>query len=344
MSTRWVKALSLMLVLMVGGASRADVQVKGAGATFPQALYTKWFADYGKKHADVKFDYQGIGSGRGIKFISEKQVDFGASDIPMTDDQLNDAPGIAHVPMVMGAVAVVYHLTGIKDLHLSSDVLAKIFLGKIDKWNDPAIAALNPKIKLPELTITIVHRSDDSGTTAVFTEYLSKVAPEWRAGPGSGVSVTWPASSIEAKGNDGIAEVISQSEASVSYVDLSVAHKKDLTTALLQNRSGEWIAPSLKSVSAAAEGFALPGDFRSSITNSAAKGAYPITSFTYILVYKDTPDAAKGKALINFLWWTMHEGQKTASGLDYAPLPSSVVKLNELQLKSLTAAGAPVLK
>jgi phosphate transport system substrate-binding protein len=312
--------------------------INGAGATFPFPLYSKWFSEYNKLHYDLQFNYQSIGSGGGVKQITERTVDFGASDAPMNEQELAKAPGILHIPTVVGAVAIVGN--GIPDgLKMSPEVLAEIFLGKITKWNDAKIAALNPGVKLPDLPIAVVHRSDGSGTTAVFTDYLSKVSPDWKTQVGAGKSVKWPVG-LGGKGNEGVTGLIKATPGAIAYVELAYARQNKLPTVALKNADGAFVKPSVESTSEAAAGVELPADYRVSITNAKGKGAYPISAFTYLLVYKDQQDAEKGKALLQFLWWAIHDGQKLAAPLDYAPLPKAVVGKVEATIKSITVNGA----
>ncbi len=312
--------------------------INGAGATFPFPLYSKWFNEYNKLHGDLQFNYQSIGSGGGVKQITERTVDFGASDAPMSEQELAKAPGILHIPTVLGADAIVGN--GIPDgLKLTPEVLADIFLGKITKWSDGRIAQLNPGVKLPDLPIAVVHRSDGSGTTAVFTDYLAKVSPEWKAKVGAGKSVKWPAG-LGGKGNEGVTGLVKATPGAIAYVELAYARQNKLPTMALKNADGEFVKPTVESTSEAAAGVELPPDYRVSITNARGKGAYPIAAFTYLLVYKDQPDAAKGKAVQQFLWWAIHDGQKLAAPLDYAPLPKAVVARLETTIKAMTVRGA----
>src|SRR5712672_1031795 len=280
----------LGLALAMAGAAFAEkVLINGAGATFPFPIYSKWFSEYNKLHPDVRINYQSIGSGGGIKQISERTVDFGATDAPMSDAELRKAPGLLHIPTVMGAVVVVYNLPGTASLRLSSETLAGIFLGRIDKWNHAAIAQDNPGLKLPDSAIAVVHRSDGSGTTAVFTDYLAKVSPEWKSGPGAGKSVNWP-TGLGGKGNEGVTGIVKQTEGGIGYVELAYANQNKLPVAELKNREGAWVKPTLEAVSAAAAKAVMPDDYRVSITDQPGKDAWPISTFTYLLVYKDMPD------------------------------------------------------
>jgi phosphate transport system substrate-binding protein len=341
---RRTAVLSLFFTVGLAGAvSAADaLLINGAGATFPFPLYSKLFSDYNKLHPELKFNYQSIGSGGGIKQITERVVDFGASDAPLTDEQLTKAPGLVHIPTVLGAVVVTYNLPGAGPVRLTPDALAAIYLGKIQKWNDPALAAANPGAKLPDTAIAVVHRSDGSGTSAIFTDYLSKVSPEWKDKVGHATSVKWPVG-LGGKGNEGVTGLVKQTPGAIGYVELAYAKQNKLPTAALKNHEGNFVEPTIASTSAAAAGVELPADFRVSITDARGKDAYPIASFTYILVYKDQKDAQKGEALVKFLWWGIHEGQKAAPALDYAPLPAPVVKKVEAALKTLTVDGKSVL-
>ncbi len=334
----WIAAA----LLAVAGVARADaLLINGAGATFPFPLYSKWFSEYNKLHPDLRFNYQSIGSGGGVKQITEKTVDFGASDAPMTDAELQKAPGVVHIPTVLGAVAVVYNgaPAGVK---LTPETLADIFLGKISRWNDPKLQAIPGQPKLPDVAITVCHRSDGSGTTAVFTDYLAKVSPAWKTTVGAAKAVKWPVG-LGGKGNEGVTGSVKSTPGSIGYVELAYANQNKLTMASLKNAAGEFLTPSIESTSAAAAGVAMPADFRVSITNAPGKGAYPIASFTYILIYKEQTDAQKGKAIGQFLWWAIHDGQKLAAPLDYAPLPKPVVQKVEQALRGITVAGKSVI-
>jgi len=299
-------------------------------------------SEYGKIHGNVKIDYQSIGSGGGIKQLKEQTVDFGASDAPMTDADLKSAPGeIVHVPTVLGAVVITYNLGGINQpLRFSPEALSDIFLGKIKKWNDPKIAADNPGVTLPTSDITVIHRSDSSGTSAVFTDYLSKVSAEWKEKVGAGVSPSWP-TGIGGKGNEGVTGQVKNTPNTIGYIELVYAVKNNLPVAHIKNASGNFIEPSIDAVTAAAAASAasMPDDLRVSITNAAGPQAYPISSYTYILVYKDQKDAAKGKALVDFLWWGIHDGENFGKELHYAPLPPDVVKKAETKINSVTSNG-----
>jgi len=334
-----IAALALVALPALGAKS---LLINGAGATFPFPLYSKWFSTYNRMHPEVRINYQSIGSGGGIKQITERTVDFGASDAPMSDEEMAKAPGIQHIPTVMGAVVLVYNVPGLQDLRLAPGTLARIFLGKITKWNDPAIAKDNPGTKLPDLAIAVAHRSDGSGTTYSFTDYLTKVSPEWKSGPGTGKSVNWPAG-LGGKGNEGVTGLVKQTEGGIGYVELAYANQNKLPVAELQNHDGNWVKPTLEAVSAAAAKAAIPDDYRISITDQPGKEAWPISTFTYLLVYKDMPDGPKGEALLQFLWWAQHDGQKLAPALEYAPLPGPVVTKVENTLRKITVQGKAVL-
>lgn len=328
-----------------GPGAGGAVSLHGAGATFPNPLYQKWLSEYEKLHPTIRIDYQSIGSGGGIKQLKEQTVDFGASDSPMKDEDLKAAPGeILHIPTVLGAVVITYNLTAVNQpLRFSPEVLADIFLGKIIRWNDSRIAADNPGVTLPANDITVVHRSDGSGTSAVFTDYLSKVSAEWKDKVGSGTSPSWPIG-IGGKGNEGVTGQVKNTPNTVGYVELAYAAQNKLPVALIKNVSGNFIEPSIDSVTAAAAGSAAntPDDLRVSITNATGAQAYPISSYTYILVYKEQKDATKGKALVDFLWWGIHDGEAFAKDLQYAPLPADIVTRAEGKIKSITAGGTPL--
>ncbi len=326
------------------GPAKADVvELHGAGATFPYPLYSKWFFEYGKAHPDVRINYQSIGSGGGIRQILERTVDFGASDAPMTAEELAKAPGkLLHVPMTLGAVVVTYNVPGVEQLQLSPALVSSLFLGEIKRWNDPRLGRANPGQKLPDLAVTPAYRSDGSGTTAVFTDYLAKVSAAWKDKVGAGKSVKFPAG-MGAKGNEGVTGVAKTTPGTIAYVELAYAQQNHLPLVTLQNAAGKWVAPALESISAAAAGVQMPDDFRVSITDAKGEAAYPISAFTYLLVYQDQPDAQKGKALFDFLRWAVHEGQALGGPLHYAALPAEVVTRVDAQLKTLMVAGKPAL-
>ncbi len=331
----------LLAALLVVGAARADtLLVNGAGATFPFPLYSKWFSEYNRLHPDIRFNYQSIGSGGGIQQFTNGTVDFGASDAPMNEEQIAKAPDVVHVPTVMGAVVVTYHAP-VKSLTLTPEALADVFLGKITKWNDPILVKLNPGEKLPDAAIAVAHRSDGSGTSYGFTDYLSKVSPEWAAKVGKGTSVKWPVG-LGGKGNEGVTGLVKQTPGSIGYVELAYANQNKLPVAALRNKDGHLVTPTLEATSAAAAGIDMPADYRVSITDAGGKASWPIASFTYLLVHRNATDPAKGEALVRFLWWATHDGQKMAAPLDYAPLPPKVVHMLEQTIQSLTVQGKHV--
>ena len=326
-----IAALALATLGFAGSAS-AETLVNGAGATFPYPLYSKWFAEYAKIDPSVKFNYQSIGSGGGIKQITAQTVDFGASDKFLSDAELKAAPGkLLHIPTVMGAVVVTYNLPGVpKGLKLNSEDVANIFLGKITKWNDKRIADDNPGVNLPDKPIIVVHRSDGSGTTSIFTDYLSGVNADWKSKVGTGASVKWPIG-LGGKGNEGVAGQIKTTQYSIGYVELAYAFENKLPYATLKNKSGSWVEPSIQTTSAAAAAAIkhMPADYRISLVNQPGKEAYPIVGFTWLLVYEQPKDKIKAKKIKEFLKWSMHKGQKMAAPMLYAPLPESVVKMVE---------------
>jgi len=349
-SLRIVTSLAVFVALLLSvacspkgsGTNSGPIQLSGTGATFPNPLYQKWVSEYGKLHSNIKIDYQSQGSGAGIKQIKEQTVDFGASDAPMKDEDLKSAPGeLLHIPTVLGAVVITYNLAAVtQQLQFSPEVIADIYLGKIKKWNDPKIAADNSGAKLPASDITVVHRSEGSGTSAVFTDYLSKISPEWKEKVGAGPSPSWPVG-IGGKGNEGVTGQVKNTPNTIGYVELAYAVQNKLPVALVKNSSGSFVEPSIDSVTAAAAADAgnTPDDLRVSITNAPGANVYPISSYTYILIYKNQKDATKGKALVDFLWWGIHDGQSFAKPLLYATLPADIVKRAEAKLDSITAAG-----
>jgi len=291
-------------------------------------MYQKWFSEYHKAHPDIQFNYQSIGSGGGIRQVLAQTVDFGASDGPMTDEQLSQAKTkILHIPTVMGAVVPAYNVPGVSgELKFTPEVLAGIFLGKITTWNDPAIAKANPGVSLPNQSIIVVHRSDGSGTTYIFTDYLSKVSSEWQNGPGKGTSVKWPVG-LGGKGNEGVAGMIRQMQGGIGYIELIYAVQNKIDYGSVKNAGGAFVKASLDSVTAAAASAkSMPADFRVSITNAPGKDAYPISSFTWLLIPEKSKEAAKGKILADFLTWMVDDGQKMTAELTYAPLPGSVAE------------------
>jgi phosphate transport system substrate-binding protein len=333
-------ALAALLALAASTASAAPVLITGAGATFPFPLYSKWFSDYNKLHPDARFNYQSIGSGGGIQQFTAGTVDFGASDAPMSAEEQAKAPDVVHIPTVLVAVVITYNAP-VQGLRLTPDVLADIFLGKITKWNDPRVATLNPGTKLPDAPFAVVRRSDGSGTTYVFTDYLSKISPEWKEKAGTGKSVSWPVG-LGGKGNEGVTGLVKQTPGAIGYVELAYANQNKLSTAILRNKDGNFVAPSIAATSAAAAGVAIPADYKVSVTNASGKDAWPIASFTYLLVHQDAKDKVKGEELVKFLWWAIHDGQATAAPLEYAPLPGPVVKMLEKTIQDLKVQGKPV--
>jgi phosphate transport system substrate-binding protein len=318
------KIFSLLLLARIVTTASAQMMINGAGATFPYPIYSKWFDEYAKVDPSVRFNYQSIGSGGGQKQILAQTVDFGASDGPMSDDNLAKAPGkLFHIPTVAGADVVAYNLPGNPALKFDADTIAGIFLGQIKKWNDPKIAALNPGVTLPDQEIVVVHRSDGSGTTYIWTDYLSKISPEWKTKVGTNTSVNWP-TGIGGKGNEGVAGQIKQTPGALGYVELIYAVQNKMPYADVKNAAGEFVKPTLESVTAALATADIPDDFRFSMTNAPGKGAYPIAGATWLLVYEQQKDATKGKKLVEFLKWAAKDGEKMAKDLQYAPLPESL--------------------
>jgi phosphate transport system substrate-binding protein len=320
------------------------ITLNGAGATFPYPLYSKWMAEYNKEFPNIRINYQSIGSGGGIRQIIAGTVDFGASDAPMKADESKQAPGkLLHIPATIGSVVVSYNLPEVSQtLKLSSGVVADIYLGTIKKWNDPKISADNPDAKLPGKDISVVYRTDGSGTTNVFTDYLSAVSPAWKEKVGAGKSVKWPVG-LGAKGNEGVAGQVKTTPYTVGYIERAYATQNKLPMAEIKNKAGKFVSPSPASMSAAAEGVEMPAELYVSLVDSAAENAYPISGYTYLLVYADAKDPAKGEAIAKFLWWALHDGQKFAESLDYAPLPAKVVTQVEARLKELSAGGKKLL-
>ena len=318
-----------------GGTSGGGGPINGAGATFPYPLYSKWFAEYGKSHPDVRINDPSIGSGGGIRQLTSQTVFFGATDGPMTDEQLKGAPGpILHLPTVLGAVVPIYNVPDLAgDLTFSGPLLADIVLGKVEKWNDAAIARENPGVKLPAGDIVLVHRSDGSGTTYIFVDYLSKASPEFKQKVGVSTSVSWPAG-VGAKGNEGVAGQVKQTPGSIGYVELIYALQNDIPFGAVRNKAGTAVKASLESVTAAAAASAasMPADFRVSITDADGKDAYPIASYTWLLLYENPSDKDKGRKMADFMRWALADGQGYAKELGYAPLPEAVVAL---ELKAL---------
>jgi len=321
---KWVYGIVGGVALLSGQPGYAQMLINGAGATFPYPLYSKWFDEYTKVDPSVRFNYQSIGSGGGQKQILAQTVDFGASDATMTDENLAKAPGkLLHLPTVAGAVVVTYNIPELPGLKLDGTTIADIFLGKITKWNDPRIAALNPGAKLPAMDLVVVHRSDPSGTSYIFTDYLSSVSKEWEKNVGRNVSVKWPVG-LGNKGNEGVAGQIKQLPGTIGYVELAYAHQNKLPVTELKNATGVFVKPSVESVTEALATANVPDDFRFSMVNAPGEKAYPIAGATWLLVYQQQKDAAKGKKLVEFLNWALTKGEAMAAPLDYAPLPEKV--------------------
>jgi phosphate transport system substrate-binding protein len=331
--------VALVSVAMIGwmaAGAIAALSLTGAGATFPYPIYSKWFDAYHKLHPDLEINYQSIGSGGGIRQVTAGTVDFGASDGPMSAEQMaafkqKRGTDILHFPTVLGAAVPAYNVPGVKGtLRFTPEALAGIFLGTITKWNDPAIAEANPHIKLPSLQIVVAHRADGSGTTYVWTDYLSKVSPQWQQTVGKGTAVKWPApSSLGAKGNEGVSGLIQQTPGSIGYIELIYALQNHIPYGMVRNAAGKYIKADLHSVSEAAAGVTMPDDFRVSITNSPSPDAYPISSFTWLLIPAKIGDPAKKQAIVGFLHWMLSDGQGMTEALSYAPLPKSVVEKEE---------------
>jgi len=347
MRKRALPAVLLAVAMLFAGwrSGYAELLINGAGATFPYPIYSKWFDVYSKDHPGIHFNYQSIGSGGGIRMITQKTVDFGASDAPLTDEQLKAAPGLLHFPTVMGAVVLAFNAPEIKSLKLTGPVIADIFLGKITKWNDPQLGKINPGVSLPDADITVCHRSDGSGTTYIFTDYLSKVSPQWAKDVGKSTSVKWPGG-LGGKGNEGVTALIQQTPGAIGYIELIYAANNHIPFADLQNRGGNFVTASLASVTAAGAGAAklsnrvrvdinMPADFRVSITDAPGAYSYPISSFTYLLVYRQQTDKAKGQQIIDFLKWALHDGQQYGASLQYARLPDDVVALEDKQIQEI---------
>lgn len=323
---------------LVTGVAAQTIKINGAGATFPYPIYSKWFSEYNKLHPGVQINYQSIGSGGGIQQVTRQTVFFGATDGPMTPDQLTAAPGkIMHFPTVLGAVVPVYNIPSVKtELKFSGALLADIFLGKITKWNDPAIAKLNAGVTLPATDITVAHRADGSGTTYIFVDYLAKVSPEWKSKVGVANSVNWP-TGVGGRGNEGVAGLVTQTPGAIGYVELIYALQNKIAYGSVQNAAGEFVKASAPSVTAAAAEAVkqMPADFRVSITNAPGTGVYPISSFTWLLLYENAKDKTQAKTMVDFVKWALTDGQKYCADLGYAPLPDAVVKLEMAALAKI---------
>jgi len=331
-----------------GAVAQETVRLNGAGATFPQPIYQKWVLEYHTLHPNVEINYQGIGSGGGIRQYTDHTVDFGASDGPMTDAQIQAVDGnVYHLPTVLGSVVPTYNIPGVTaQLKFTGEVLAGIWLGQITKWNDSRLTALNPGVSLPDQDIIVAHRSDGSGTTYIWTDYLSKVSPDWMQRVGKGTSVNWPVG-LGGQGNPGVANIVKQTPGAIGYVELIYAIQNNIGYGLVQNAAGNFIQASLATTTNAAAGAVAHldanTDFRISITNAEGAQVYPIASFTWLLVPKTMTDMTKARALLEFVWWALHDGEKYTTDLAYAPLPARVVQLEEERLKSITVDGQPVL-
>jgi len=324
----------LCLALLVSCAF-AQTNLNGAGATFPYPIYSKWFNEYHNQHSDIQINYQSIGSGGGIRQVQAGTVDFGATDGPMTDEQIAQSKvKVLHIPTVLGAVVPAYNILGVSgEVKFTAEALAGIFLGRISKWNDKAITSANPGINLPDQNITVVHRSDGSGTTYIFTDYLSKVSRDWQGTVGKGTSVKWPVG-IGGKGNEGVAGSIRQLPGSIGYIELIYAMQNKIPYGSVQNSSKNFVKASLETTTAAAVGVKMPADFRVSITDPPGKSAYPIASFTWLLIPTHPADANKGKILKDFLFWMLDKGQTMVEALSYAPLPKDVVEKEKAAISS----------
>ena len=326
-----------LLCLALAVPAFGQTTLNGAGATFPYPMYSKWFSEYHKAHSDIEINYQSIGSGGGIRQVLAGTVDFGASDGPMTDEQLSQAKTkILHIPTVLGADVPAYNIPGVSaELKFTPETLAGIFLGKITSWNDAALTKINPGANLPNQPIIVIHRSDGSGTTYIWTDYLSKVSSEWANGPGKGTSVKWPVG-LGGKGNEGVAGQIRQLQGSIGYVELIYAVQNKIPYGTVKNSSGKFVKASLESVTAAAASAkSMPADFRVSITNAPGKDAYPISSFTWLLIPEKSKDPNKGKILADFLNWMVDDGQKMTAELTYAPLPDTVATKVKAAIKQV---------
>jgi len=322
----------------------AAISLTGAGATFPFPLYSKWIAEYNKQNPNVKINYQSIGSGGGIRQITANTVDFGATDAPMKEDEAKQATGkLFHIPATIGAVVIAYNVPEATSvLKLAPEVLVDIYAGKIKKWNDPKIKADNADAKLPAKDIAVVYRTDGSGTTAVFTDYLGKVSPEWKDKVGVGKVVNWP-TGLGAKGNEGVTGQVKTTPYTIGYIERAYASQNKLPMAELKNKAGKFVAPSIEAMSAAADAVEVPDELFVSLSNADGEAAYPITSYSYLLVYEDAKDAVKGEALAKYVWWGLHDGQKFAKDLDYAPIPAKVLTKVEARLKELRSGDKKLL-
>lgn len=338
--------VALLSTVLCSLGLQAQTVIQGAGATFPYPLYSKWISEYRKVNPQVNINYQSIGSGGGIKQITERTVDFGATDAPMSGSEMAKVKGtLYHIPMTLGAVVVAYNVPGVSaGLKLTPETLSGIFLGQIRTWNDPKLASQNPGLKLPASPITVAYRTDGSGTTAVFTEYLAKVSVDWKGKVGAGKSVKFPVG-LGAKGNEGVTGMVKSTPGAIGYLEMAYAKQNNLAVAAIRNKNGKFVSPTPEGVTSAATGNDIPNDLYLSITDGPGAKDYPISSFSYILVYQDQQDGTKGKVLADFLWWATHDGQKFAAALDYAPLPTKdMLPKIEAKLRTLKAAGQQLLK
>jgi phosphate transport system substrate-binding protein len=344
----FLAAAAATTFLASGAAAQETVRLTGAGATFPYPIYSKWMSEYHNLHPNVEINYQSIGSGGGIRQFTDHTVDFGATDGPMTDSAVAAVQGnVYHIPTVLGADVPTYNIPGVTaKLRFTPEVLAGIFLGQITKWNDSRITAINPGVDLPDQDIVVAHRSDGSGTTYIWTDYLSKVSPEWAQRVGKATSVNWPVG-LGGKGNEGVANIVKQTPGALGYVELIYAVQNSINYGLVQNKSGNYVNASLETATLAATGAVAAldrnTDFRISITNPDGAQAYPIASFTWLLIPKQMTDATKARTLLEFVWWATHQGQQYNEALAYARLPARVVQLEEERLKSITVNGTAVL-
>ncbi len=329
----------LLPLLLIASHARAQMLINGAGSTFGYPIYSKWFDEYTKVDSSVRFNYQSIGSGGGIMMLRNKTVEIGASDAPLTDAQEKQLPApVLHFPSVLGAVVIIYNLPQVKQqLHLTGPVIADIYMGKVAKWSDSEIAGQNPGLSLPDEPIVPVHRSDGSGTTFIYSDYLSKVSPEWSQKAGKGTSLKWPVG-LGGKGSEGVTGLVQQTPGAIGYVELTYALTNKISFAVVKNRDGKWINPSLGGVTAAAAGASanMPSDFRVSITDAPGADSYPISSFTWLLVYKHQPDKAKRDAIVKLLKWVLTDGQKYAAPLNYAPLPKPIIEHEMTQINEIS--------
>jgi phosphate transport system substrate-binding protein len=336
-----MRNIAIAALLALGSEVATAQTLTGAGATFPYPIYSKWFDLY-KQKTGVEINYQSIGSGAGIQQVKAGTVDFGASDAALSNDRLKEMPRkVVHFPTVAGALAMVYNLPEVKtQLKLTPEAIIGIYMGKVSMWNDKLITVANPGVAIPATPLLVVHRSDGSGTTNIFTTYLSAVSTQWKEMVGANTAVSWPAG-VGGKGNDGVAGLVRQTPGAIGYVELAYAKQNKLATALVRNKAGKFVEPSLESTTAAvaAAAAALKKDVRTPIVNSAAPDAYPIAGLTFLLVYQDTKDAARAKALAGFIDWAIHDGQEVAASLDYARLPAALVQVNEATLHTLTSGG-----